>query len=170
MSNLVHCEICGTTIERRSSKIVYVEGAKLILCPSCYAKMNKKLTSEPIKTQMEVKKATSPNIQRTSRPKDVVRDEYEVVDDFAARIKNARETLGWSHKVLAEAVRESENVIKRLESGRLVPTIELARKLEKVLNIKLLEPVIEKNDYVVTDKKLSKELTLGDIVNIREKK
>ncbi|MEM0453875.1 MAG: multiprotein bridging factor aMBF1 [Sulfolobales archaeon] len=170
MSNVVHCEICGTAVEKRSSKIVFVEGARLVLCPSCYSKINKKLTAEPLKTQAEVKKTQPVNTQKNVRQRESIKEEYEVVEDFATRIKNAREAIGWSQKVLAEAVKESENVIKRLESGRLVPSIELARRLEKVLNIKLLEPIIEGNEHVDLSKKIPKELTLGDIVNIKSKK
>lgn len=171
MSNVVHCEICGAVVERRTSKIVFVEGARLVLCPSCYSKINKKLTSEPLKALPEAKKPSPSNLQRSVKSKEGIREEFEVVDDFASRVRNARETLGWSQKVLAEAVKESENVIKRIESGRLVPTIELARKLEKVLNIKLLEPIVEGSEYLATTgKKVPKELTLGDVVNIKEKK
>lgn len=170
MDNIIHCEMCGAAVERRLSKIVFVEGAKLVLCPSCYSKISKKLTSEPLKTQQNVKKVASLNAQRSVKPRESIREDYEVVSDFAVRVRNARETLGWSQKVLAEAVRENENVIKRIESGRLVPTIELARRLEKVLNIKLLEPVVESGDYLITSKKVPDELTLGDVVNIKEKK
>lgn len=171
MDNVIHCEMCGAVVEKRVSKIVFVEGAKLILCPSCYSRISKKLTSEPLKTQQSVKSATSPSVKKSVKPRESVREDYEVVNDFAVRIRNAREAFGWSQKVLAEAVRESENVIKRIESGRLVPTIELARRLERVLNIKLLEPVVESGN-LITNKKVnvSDELTLGDIVNIKEKK
>ncbi len=170
MGNSVHCEMCGATVEKRVSKIVFVEGAKLVLCPSCYSRINKKLTSEPLKTKQNVRRSTPPDVQKGVGSRGGVKDDYEVVNDFAVRIRNARETLGWSQKVLAEAVRESENVIKRIESGRLVPTVELAKRLEKVLNVKLLEPVVESGGYLITNKKLPDELTLGDIVNIKEKK
>ncbi|MEM0361949.1 MAG: multiprotein bridging factor aMBF1 [Sulfolobales archaeon] len=171
MSNVVHCEICGMMVERSASKIVFVEGARLVLCPSCYSKINKKLTSEPLKVLPEAKRSAQLNVQRSVKPKEGIREDFEVVDDFASRVRNAREALGWSQKVLAEAVRESENVIKRIESGRLVPTIELARRLEKVLNIKLLEPIVDSGEHLVTTgKKIPKELTLGDVVNIKEKK
>ncbi|MCS7108158.1 MAG: multiprotein bridging factor aMBF1 [Sulfolobales archaeon] len=170
MSNVVHCEICGAMIEKKSSKIVFVEGARLVLCPSCYSRINKKLTTEPLRMLPETKKATPANTQKSLRVREGVKEDFEVVEDFATRIRKAREALGWSQRVLAETVKESENVIKRLESGRLVPTIEQAKKLEKALNIKLLEPIVEGSEYVDNVKKIPKELTLGDIVNIKSDK
>lgn len=74
--------------------------------------------------------------------------------------------------MLAEAVKEGENVIKRIEAGRLVPSIDLARRLEQVLGIKLLEPVVEstfESYQSFSRSRVSKELTLGDIVAIRKK-
>jgi putative transcription factor len=96
-------------------------------------------------------------------------ERYEVVPDYAEIIRRARERLGWSHKVLAEKVRESERTIKRIEAGELVPTIDLARRLEKVLGVKLLEPVVEE-DYAEAGSRSRRRfyLTLGDIAEIRE--
>jgi len=71
---------------------------------------------------------------------------------------------------LAEAVKESENVIKRVEAGRLTPSVDLALKLEKALGIKLLEPIadVEVTSQNITSKP-KKDLTLGDVVVIRKK-
>ncbi|MET1101990.1 MAG: multiprotein bridging factor aMBF1 [Pyrodictiaceae archaeon] len=92
---------------------------------------------------------------------------YEVVSDYAERVRKARERLGWSQKMLAERVRESENVIRRIELGKLKPTIDLARRLERVLGIKLLEPVVEEPE--TSDRERGGfHLTLGDIAEIRE--
>lgn len=92
---------------------------------------------------------------------------YEVVSDYAERVRRARERLGWSQKMLAERVRESENVIRRIELGKLKPTIDLARRLERVLGIKLLEPVVEEPE--TSDRERGGfHLTLGDIAEIRE--
>jgi len=170
MSQVTYCEMCGKAIERRLAKIVYVEGAKLTLCPSCHARVSSRLVSEAPKTPVGGKQGLTTIERRSSKPKEVVKEEYEVVEDYADRIRRAREALGWSQKVLAEAVKESENVIKRLESGRLVPTIDLARRLEKVLNIRLLEPVVDVFPSGGTTDKVVKELTLGDVVNVKSKK
>lgn len=91
-------------------------------------------------------------------------DKLELVEDFAERIKRARETLGWDQRTLALKLKVSENVIKRIESGKLRPTIELARKIEEILKVKLLVPAVED---LAGGGKIQKYVTLGEVVNIR---
>ena len=86
------------------------------------------------------------------------------MEDYADRVRRARQQLGWSQAVLARKIGEKENTVKRIESGRLMPTIDLARRLEKVLKIKLLEPVVEEE---FSSERANTYLTLGDIVRIR---
>jgi len=169
-SGIVYCEMCGKPIERRRAKIVYLEGARLTLCPECYTKVSKRVLATELR---EVVPARARRVvEPKQQPKRRILDEYEVVPDFAERVRKAREKLGWTQRMLAEAVREGENVIKRIEAGRLVPSIDLAQRLEKVLGIKLLEPVVEEiSTYTTSTKPISsvKELTLGDIVTIRRR-
>ncbi len=97
-------------------------------------------------------------------------ERYEVVEDYAERVRRARERLGLTQKELAQRVRVSENVIKRIEAGTLVPTIDLAQRLERVLGVKLLEPVVEE-EVATGSRRGSRDefyLTLGDIAEIRE--
>ncbi len=173
-SRTVYCEMCGRPIDRRIAKIVYIEGAKLILCPSCYSKVSRRVTSEAkslAPSEVRSRRSTRVTTSTTRRRRESL-DEYEVVPDFAERVRRAREKLGWTQRMLAEAVKEGENVIKRIEAGRLVPSIDLARRLEQVLGIKLLEPVVEstfESYQSFSRSRVSKELTLGDIVAIRKK-
>ncbi len=170
--DIVYCEMCGRPVRRKDAHIVYIDGAKLLLCPQCYSKVVKRNVGKEIK---EIKSRPS-TLRSPSRPRPKPRRErlegLEVVEDFAERIRQARERLGWTQRVLAESIGESEKVIKRIEAGRLTPTIELARKLEGVLNIKLLEPVIDDDlsNPLNVGGRLRKDLTLGDIVSIRRRK
>lgn len=178
-SGITYCEMCGRPLERRRAKIVYIEGARLTLCPECYVKVSRRVVATEIKSAVqEVKKfktqaqtRTKTYSKRYEGRRGTLLDEYEVVPDYAERVRRAREKLGWTQRMLAEAVKESENVIKRIETGRLVPSIDLAERLERILNIKLLEPVIEEAPQVFRVGQASniKELTLGDIVAIRKR-
>ena len=67
---------------------------------------------------------------------------------------------------LAQRVMEKESVIKRIESGRLRPSIQLAKRLEKALGIKLLEPVGDEDIDIGSPQK-DFVLTLGDAANIK---
>lgn len=174
-SELTYCEMCGKPIRKRDARVVYVEGSRLVLCFSCYAKVSRKAVSAELRETTQkpayVSKPapTTQAVSKTPQKISKVVDEYEVVPDYHERVRKAREKLGWTQKVLANAVKESENVIKRIEAGRLVPSIELARKLENVLKIQLLEPVVETS--VSTAKTLSKGstgLTIGDVMVLRK--
>ncbi len=118
------------------------------------------------------RRSTSPRpVRRGSGGVDKLAERYEVVPDYAERVRRARERLGMSQEELAIRVKERVNVIKRIEAGTLVPTVDLARRLEKVLGVKLLEPVVEEDVGVSGGggrRRRDFELTLGDIVEIRE--
>ncbi len=161
-----YCEMCGREItSERLARTVVVEGATIRVCLSCYQRLLKqgkvqeiKTVSKPVGTRKRFGE------RRVSRR--IFYEEYEVVQDYAKRIREARTRMGWSTKVLAEKVREKENVIRRIEAGRLVPPIDLARRLERVLHIKLLEPVVEETTYRTrsSDKDY---FTIGDLIRIK---
>ncbi len=184
-SDVIYCELCGAPIPRGREKRAFIEGSVLVVCNYCYSKLvhknipatqiaQKPRQSRPLghgSTQRTY--GTSPRyitgVGTKQRRVQRSLEKLELVEDYAERIREARERLGWSQKVLAEKVRESESVIKRIESGRLRPTIELAKKLEEVLGIKLLVPQVEEEMDIYGRKSRSKTtVTLGEIVSIRE--
>jgi putative transcription factor len=65
------------------------------------------------------------------------------VPDYNAVVKKARERLGLTQEELGRRVGEKASVISKIETGRLRPSVMLARKLEHVLRIKLLESIEE---------------------------
>jgi len=186
--DVIYCEMCGSPVDRKRVKTVFVEGALLRVCESCYSKVMSRRAPPPQSQQ--------PTRLETLRTKDIVRprslsrpptapatisgpstgsrrarvgrslERYELVEDYARRIREARERLGWSTKVLAMKVRESETTIKRIESGKLRPTLDLARRLEEVLGIKLLVPAVEE-EIGVSSREPEGFTTLGEIVNVR---
>jgi len=174
---MVECELCGQKIVGKTFKVA-VEGVTLTVCQTCYMKF---LSRKPLKhvtvfpyitrKPLRAVQTRTPTYQRkpsaTRKIRSSLEYEYEVVEDYAERIRKARENLGWSSEVLAQKVREKESVIRRIESGKLKPTLELARKLEKILKISLLEPTVL--EYTVRGR-FKEDLTLGDIVVIRKKK
>jgi putative transcription factor len=175
-NDIVYCEIFGRPVRRRDARIVYIEGAKLILCPECYRKVVKRGVSSEMASLKPEKKVPAttrvrPKPTVPSKPRRKYIENVEVVPDYAERVRKARERLGWSQRVLAEAIGEGENVIKRIEAGRLTPSVDQAKKLERVLNIKLLEPIVENNSLPQGfSGKFPTELTLGDIAALRKKK
>jgi len=125
-----------------------------------------------LRAQAEAARRTATTPRRRSGVSLGAVERYEVVEDYAERVRTARQRLGMSQRELALKVRVSENVIKRIEAGTLVPTIDLARRLERVLGVKLLEPVVEEEYTSTTSRSRGRReefyLTLGDIAEIRE--
>jgi putative transcription factor len=93
--------------------------------------------------------------------------EGEIVEDYAARIRKARMEKGLSSKDLAMQIKEREHLIKKIENGELIPEEGVRKKLEKVLEIRLIDaPVPE------AEKKVQSKLTptLGDLTIIKKVK
>ncbi len=148
-------------IRGKGITVVY-EGSVITVCDSCYSKIRKfaKIYEEKPKKTQVVRQQT----QNVNKKTEV---DIEIADDYYKIIKAARERLGLTTKQLADKMRVSENIIKRFEQGKLKPTIEQAKDLEKILSVKLL--------YTISGEETQEggknfELTLGDVVNIREKK
>jgi putative transcription factor len=88
-----------------------------------------------------------------------------VVDDYAKRIREAREKARLTQKDFAKALNERESIIKKLESGGFMPPLSLARKLEKTLKIVLVE-VQEETTSAAGKGKHDGPLTIGDIAKL----
>jgi putative transcription factor len=174
LSTTYYCEMCGSPIRGKPIEII-IEGAKLLVCESCFRRVSERQKASSSKATMQIEapvkkeKAGQTEKKLTRKTTSTQKIDYEVIDNYAEVIKRAREKLGWTTQALANRVMESENVIKRIEQGKLRPTIELARKLEKVLGIKLLQPVTPDEEGIIMEGGRA-ELTLGDLAKIKEKK
>ncbi|WP_069807381.1 multiprotein bridging factor aMBF1 [Vulcanisaeta thermophila] len=169
------CDVCGEPIEGEPV-IVEIEGAVLTLCQKCARKYagtrGVRVIRGPTQIQpnpqgvaavrYESKRGTVFRVRRTS----VNVDRYEVVDNYAELIREAREALGMSRDILAKVVGIKESVLRRIEDGQLTPDIELARKLEKVLGISLIRESEDTGIEVKTTG--TRGLTVGDVITIRE--
>jgi len=167
MPEQLYCELCGSPIVGKAYKIT-IEGVSLTVCEKCYRKQSAKAQEKSAREEREAKPAAQPRPKRT-QPKIKHEVEFEVVEDYAQRIREARERSGISLLALSQKVMEKETVLKRVEQGRLRPSIDLARRLEKALGIKLLEPVVDESRESSMKIESEDEITLGDIVNIRKK-
>ncbi len=168
MSELLFCEMCGAPIRGKAYK-VRLEGATITVCERCYHKiLSSPGTVEPLST-IKKKPKTQYRPKPTPKPKRSRYVEYEVVDDYAEKIRKARERMGWTTNILAQRVMEKETVLKRIEQGRLRPSIDLAMRLEKALGISLLEPIVDETEETDVMMGGHTELTLGDLANIKIK-
>ncbi|MBW2966254.1 multiprotein bridging factor aMBF1 [Candidatus Woesearchaeota archaeon] len=149
--------MCGS--EERLFK-TDIEGAILNVCKSC-SKFGKVISEiKPIE-KTKPKKVTIPESEPEAEIIQIV------VDDFAEKIRLKREKLGLKQEDFAKMMSEKESIIHKLETGEFKPSLELAKKLEKILNIKLIEEYEE--EHKAQTKATSAITTIGDLVKIRKR-
>jgi len=93
-------------------------------------------------------------------------EDLDLVEDFGEIVKNARIKLGLTQEDLAKQLNEKLAIIKKIEAGEFRPSIDLARKLERFLKVRLLEPIEDLN-YLPSSKLSKKEefgISLGDLL------
>jgi putative transcription factor len=155
------CEMCGKNGELFKANI---EGAELMVCREC-ARFGKIISRAKPVLSFKQKEAEK---KKAEKPMETVKKEIIqlIVDDYSTRIKNARERLGLKQEELAKKLAERESLIQSIESGKFVPGINLARKFERYLNVKLIEQHEEAHDSKY--KSGSMGLTIGDMINIKK--
>lgn len=157
------CEICGADIVGGGYR-VYIDRAELIVCKKCARKYGTPVETVQPSTPIQSRK------QGIRRKVHYLRElRYTVVENYSEIIREARIRYGYTRSLLASMVGEKESTIKRIEDGVLEPTLDLARRLEKILKINLIEEDLEYpewEDYKTRDY----ELTFGDIVVFKKGK
>jgi putative transcription factor len=98
----------------------------------------------------------------------VIPEEFEVVTDVGQKVRQARDQFNLSHEDLGRKIREKVSVLRKIESGKMVPDLRLAERLEHALKIKLCVPVSEPQIQSVSSSK-PRGKTLGDLIQLKEK-
>lgn len=168
-----YCEICGREVADRSlCRTIALYSSVVLVCPQCYQKIRSDEQSAALQQQRTAARTSSERSvawTKKSVSRKMLETMFEVVEDYAVKIKRARERMGWTQAALAQKLRISENVVKRIEAGRLKPSIDLARKLEKLLGIVLLEPIVEEPSSQSLERKSGEDhLTIGDLIEVDE--
>jgi len=151
----MECEICG---KREARYVVMIEGAKLNACPVC-AK-GAKIISEIKNNEYKTKKGG----KRHETEKNKTQIEKEVSEDYANIIRQGLKNMTLSADVLAEKLNIKYSYLNHIVHGKIMPDIKLASRLEKELNIKLIEDVVIETGG--KQKKSDDGLTLGDIIEV----
>ncbi len=146
------CEICGRKTDHLYK--IRVEGAEMLVCKEC-AKYG-----EIIGEVKEKKKV------KISKPKVSVEKEETVVPDYFKIIRKEREKLGMTQEDMAKKLKMKESLYRKIEEGKMEPTLDLAKRIERELNVKLTEEISTEK---VKTKANEEILTLGDVVTIRKR-
>ena len=90
--------------------------------------------------------------------------EKELVSDWAIRIKSGREKKGLSREELGFRIGERTVTIAKLENEDLRPSDKVIQKLEKELEITLMEQVRDLSSLEKHSMGSRSGLTLGDFI------
>ncbi|MDI6867531.1 multiprotein bridging factor aMBF1 [Methanoculleus sp.] len=160
----MQCELCGAPIQGQS-KIIKIEGAELRVCARCA-----KYGTEVQQPRQSVGSQKTQGFAAPQTPRRRSRDvfdlmEGELVEDYTNRIRAAREERGWSTLDLAQAIKERELLIKKIEKGDLIPEDDVRQKLEKALNIRLID---SGEDSTSTGGPGRVTTTVGDVISFKK--
>ena len=135
-----------------------VEGTELSVCQEC---------SRFGKVVGIVKQSTAGKMQETKSKEPETELIELLVEDYAERIRKKRESLGLNQEEFAKKLNEKESLIQKIESGHFEPSIGLAKRIGKILQLRLVDEYEEKH----TGQKGSKTdaFTIGDFIKIKEK-
>jgi putative transcription factor len=148
------CELCGR--ETKNLIKVLVERTTMEVCEGCAA--YGKILTEPTKKKTPIK--SSP---RKYQERDIFEGmDTVLVPNWAKKIKTKREKKGLTREQLGAAIGQRTITIAHLENGELHPTDEMARKIERELNIVLLEKITSAGQK--TDTTTEVERTIGDLL------
>jgi len=143
------CEICG----KKTKKLykIFLDGAILNVCEDC-KKYGKELDIKEQKNNLKQQKI---NIEAF---------EEEIEEDFNKKLKEYREKNKLTQEEIAKILGIKFSLYKSLEEGKIKPDINLAKKIEKKLGIKITKKVAlfeegEKKDH---------KLTVADIIEFLE--
>jgi len=165
----LRCEVCGRKIYGEPNRVI-IEGAKLTVCSEC-AKHGTKSWEEPTPKPTPKPKTALPQSKPQKTPEIKIDTSLELVENFDAKVRQAREKLGLSHDELGKRINEKVSVLRKIETGKMTPDNKLVTKLEYALKIKLMTPATEgKAQQAKTPKLASRELTLGDLIQLNKKK
>ena len=140
---------------------VLIEGVELNVCGEC-SRFGKILAPVHRPGPKEQHKHFQRNMQAKEKEEKI----EMIVENYAEIIKKKREATGLSQKDFANKISEKESTLHHIETGTLEPSLSLAKKLEKILAIKLIESHEEHHELI----KKSKEegFTLGDFIRVRK--
>ena len=167
------CEMCGKDVPRLRK--VQIGSSELEVCNEC-AKFGADVHHEAPKSEPEASGPAAVAPARTfesppSRRRDALsRGEMELAEDYHKRIARGRQRKGLTQEELAKRINEKKSVISRCESGEMRPSDRLVRKLEKELDVKLMERLEFQVEATIKDKRRtpSGSVSLCDLIKMEK--
>ena len=153
----INCDLCGKTETDLNRAII--EGVELNVCNDCgkFGKILAPVKRYSPKEQHKMSLKTAPKEEKIEL----------LAEDYPEIIKKRREAMGLSQKDFALRISEKESIVHHIETGSFMPPIQMARKLEKILGVKLVEDYEERREAQGKNRK-EEGFTLGDFIKIKK--
>ena len=152
----MQCELCGR--ESKGCREATIDNVSMMLCPDCIRHGENVVPTT--KTPTKVKSFITRKAKKTTS-KDIYDGmEKELVNNWYELIKEARKKKGLSREDLGFKIGERTVTIAKIENGDLRPPDKMILKLEKELDISLMEEVKK----VSTGGHIQRGMTLGDFI------
>ena len=156
----MQCEICGAEIFGNPHRIG-TGGSELDVCNRCV-----KYGTEVIGETHSPKKNIRPGSSvRSNAPYFRKIEVEEINPNYGQIIRKAREKVGLTQEKLAQKINEKMSLVGKIERNEIVPDDTVRKKIERLLNISLIERM---ETQEIQHSKGSKTLTLGDIALIKK--
>ncbi len=173
---MAQCEMCGTEVA--SPTTVKVEGAEIEVCDDCTSfgtevrtesssgSSTKYSTSSSGSSSGGSGSPGSDSSKGSRRRRDMFDEMEEVAQDYDERIRRGRESAGLTQEELANALNEKASLIRKLERGEVLPSDSVQNKLERKLDISLVES--PGGDEEWESEGSAGTTTLGDVVRRKD--
>lgn len=166
------CEMCGN---EGPLKTAMIEGNKMRVCNDCakFGEVVEPPSSSSPPSGGSPSSGNQPNIQaglgkpkRQKKRRDVFSDNQKVlVEDYGQRIREARQTKDLTPEELADQINEKKSLISHVERNDHHPSDELVKKLERALDVTLMEkPKHTEMAQNPTKGASAGKVTLGDLL------
>jgi len=142
-----------------------IEGTEMVVCEACskFGKVKTRFKTRP-ELKVERKRVQVVEQRKIESKKEIL---FLIVDDYASRVKNARERMKLKQEDVAKKTALKESLIHNIESGKFEPSMKTARILEKFFKINLIEQHEEEHEGFSGSG--NEGLTLGDMIKIRKR-
>ena len=153
----INCDLCGKLEENLVKALI--EGVELEVCQAC-GRFGKIIS--PVKRPSPKEQ----HMQFLKRAEPKHEEKFQLlVENYPELIRKKRESTGISQKDFALKINEKESIVHKIETGSFEPQLSLAKKLERILGIKLIEEHEEKHEQMRVKKE--EGFTLGDFIKTR---
>ena len=150
------CDMCGKETKLFTT---IVESTKLNVCTDC-SKYGKILGLA--RTAQEKEEAIQKIIEEVTESEPI----QMVLPNTSRIIKQKRESLGLTQEQLAKMLSEKSSIIQGIEKGR-IPSMDLAKKIEKRLKIILIKEYVESHKKIKIE---TKAATIGSMIKFKVRK